>query len=239
MFNELSHLALKEELTGIVSNLNATATPYQAKVHAVYNPLAVTQYNIVPGLLGVVLTMTLVIITSLAITREYERGTMENLLATPARPLEVMVGKIIPYIFVGYIQVLLIILMSKLLLQIPTQGSIVLLLLMCLPFIAANLAVGLTFSTLATNQLQAMQGAMFFFLPSILLSGFMFPFRGMPAWAQVIGSLLPLTHFLIIVRGILLKGNGFVDVWREVLPIFYFTVFVIGIGLSRYRQTLD
>lgn len=239
VFNELANIALKEELKGPLAALNANKPPYQPIIHAVYNPLAITAYNIVPGLLGVVLTMTMVIITALALTREFERGTMENLLATPLRPLEVMIGKILPYIIIGYIQILLILVMAKFLFNVPMQGNIFLLLLLCLPFIAANLAVGLTFSTLATNQLQAVQGAIFFFLPSILLSGFMFPFRGMPEWAQWLGSVLPLTHFLVIVRGILLKGNGFLEVWREVIPILIFTVIVLAIGYKRYRQTLD
>jgi len=239
VFNELSYLALNDVLVGSLSDLKTSQPAYQTQVHAIYNPLGITQYNIVPGLLGVVLTMTLVIVTALAITREQERGTMENLLATPCRPIEVMLGKIFPYIIVGYIQMSLIIVAAKLLFAVPTQGSILLLFILSLPFIAANLAVGLTFSTLAKNQLQAVQGAMFFFLPSILLSGFMFPFRGMPDWAQVIGNCLPLTHYLVIVRGILLKGNGFLTVWPQLIPIFLFAFVILGIGLKRYRQTLD
>ncbi|NCT56110.1 MAG: ABC transporter permease [Legionella sp.] len=239
VFKELANRALDQEFDGVLSKLKAQPPPYFPMVHSVYNPLAITAYNIVPGLLGVVLTMTLVIITALAITREVERGTMENLLATPLRPIEVMVGKIVPYILVGYMQVGLILLFAKFLFHVPMQGSVLLLLVLCLPFIAANLAMGLTFSTLATNQLQAVQGAMFFFLPSLLLSGFMFPFRGMPEWAQVIGNMLPLTHFLIIVRGILLKGSGFLDVWREIIPILGFMFVVMFVGVKRYRQTLD
>ncbi|MDP1604325.1 MAG: ABC transporter permease [Legionella sp.] len=239
VFTELAPLALKEELTGPLTSLNATLPPYQPLVNAVYNPLAISAYNIVPGLLGVVLTMTMVIITALVITREYERGTMENLMATPLTRMEIMIGKILPYIMVGYAQALLILFLAWLLFAVPMQGSILLLLILCLPFIAANLAMGLTFSTLATNQLQAIQSAMFFFLPSILLSGFMFPFRGMPEWAQWIGNVLPLTHFLTIVRGILLKGNGFLDVWREIIPILVFTLTVMVIGFRRFKQTLD
>ncbi|WP_238583967.1 MULTISPECIES: ABC transporter permease [Legionella] len=239
VFIDMASLSLKEELIGPLNNLASNSTPYQPIVHAVYNPLAITAYNIVPGLLGVVLTMTMVVITTLAITKEYERGTMENLLATPLRPIEVMVAKILPYIIVGYIQVLLILMISKFLFEIPIQGSISLLLLLCLPFIAANLAMGLTFSTVATSQLQAVQAALFFFLPSMLLSGFMFPFRGMPEWAQWIGNILPLTHFLVIARGILLKGNGFLEVWPELIPILVFTLVVMLIGVKRYRQTLD
>ncbi len=239
VFKKLADIGLIENLQGVSSGLIAKRLPYLPVVHAKYNPLAITAYNIVPGLLGVVLTMTMVIITALVITREFERGTMENLLSTPLKPLEVMVGKIIPYIIVGYIQVFLILILAKLLFNVPLQGSLLLLFLMCFPFIAANLAMGLTFSTIASNQLQAVQGAMFFFLPSILLSGFMFPFRGMPEWAQWIGSMLPLTHFLVIVRGILLKGNGFFDVWQESIPIFIFMFVVMLIGFKRYRKTLD
>jgi ABC-2 type transport system permease protein len=204
-----------------------------------YNPEAVTQYNIVPGLMGVVLTMTMVVITGLAITRERERGTMENLLSMPTRPIEVMIGKIVPYILVGYIQLCLILLASRFLFHVPMLGSIGLLLGVSLLFIAANLAVGLTFSTVAQNQLQAMQMSFFFFLPSLLLSGFMFPFRGMPGWAQTLGEVFPLTHFLRIVRGILLKGNGIQDIAPQMWHIGVFTAVVLTVGVMRYRQTLD
>jgi ABC-2 type transport system permease protein len=209
------------------------------EVHAHYNPENITQFNVVPGLMGVVLTMTMVIITALAITRERERGTMENLLATPVRPFEVMVGKILPYIAVGYVQVSLILVAAKFLFDVPMVGSIALLYLISLLFIAANLAMGITFSTLAKNQLQAVQMAFFFFLPSILLSGFMFPFRGMPQWAQWVGTCLPLTHFLRIVRGILLKGNGLGEVYPEIWPLALFVAVAMAIGVKRYRQTLD
>lgn len=207
--------------------------------HAKYNPENITQFNIVPALLGVVLTMTMVIITSLAITRERERGTMESLLATPVRPVEVMIGKLLPYILVGYIQVFLILFAAKYLFYVPSAGSMLLLISCVLPFIAANLAVGLTFSSLARNQLQAVQMAFFFFLPSILLSGFMFPFAGMPKWAQMIGNCLPLTYFIRIVRGIMLKGNVFAQIWPQIWPILLFCVIAVGIGVKRYRQTLD
>lgn len=239
VFGDLANLALVEELIGPLKSLAAVSSPYQPIIHSIYNPLAITAFNIVPGLLGVVLTMTLVIITALAITREYEVGTMENLLATPLRPLEVMIGKLLPYIIVGYVQILLILMMAKFVFGVPMEGSVGLLLILCLPFIAANLSVGLTFSTLASNQLQAVQSAMFFFLPSILLSGFMFPFRGMPDWAQFLGNMLPLTHFLVIVRGILLKGNGFLEVWQEIIPILGFMFVVMFIAFKRYRNTLD
>ncbi len=239
VFSDLAHTAFKQEAIGALAYLADTKPAYTPVVHAKYNPLAITAYNIVPGLLGVVLTMTLVIITALAITREIERGTMENLLATPLKPLEVMVGKIIPYIIVGYLQVCLILFCAYFIFQVPMQGSVLLLLVLCLPYIAANLSVGLTFSTIASNQLQAVQSAMFFFLPSILLSGFMFPFHGMPSWAQFLGNLLPITHFLLIVRGILLKGSGWTDVWPEIVPIVLFTGVVMTIGILRYRRTLD
>jgi len=211
-FRILAESALNRDLAGELGYLGRAQAPLVTIVHPRFNPEAITQYNIVPGLMGVVLTMTLVIITALAITRERERGTMENLLATPVRPLEVMVGKILPYIVVGYIQMGFILVAAHLLFDVPLVGSLPLLLLVSLVFIAANLGVGLTFSTLARNQLQAMQMAFFFFLPSILLSGFMFPFRGMPVWAQRIGEVLPLTHYLRIVRGILLKGNGLLEI---------------------------
>jgi ABC-2 type transport system permease protein len=239
VFTNMANIVLNEDLTGALAPLKPPSTAYQPIIHSVYNPLAITAYNIVPGLLGVVLTMTMVIITALVITRENERGTMETLLSTPLKPLEVMAGKLIPFILVGFIQVLLILLMAKLLFSVPTEGSILLLLLLTLPFIAANLSMGLTFSTLSNNQLQAVQGAMFFFLPSILLSGFMFPFRGMPEWAQWIGNILPLSHYLVIVRGILLKGNGFSEVIYQEIPIILFTIGVLLIGFKRYRKTLD
>jgi ABC-2 type transport system permease protein len=204
-----------------------------------FNPSINTAFHIVPALMGVVLTMTMVLITALAISREFERGTMEMLLSTPLQPLEVMIGKIVPYIMVGYVQVILILSLGKLLFAITIKGSLMLLLLMCLPFISANLAMGLTFSTLARNQLQAMQSTMFFLLPSILLSGFMFPFQGMPAWAQFVGNCLPLTHFLIIVRGIIMRGNGWSEIYPEVFYILAFMLVVMLVTLRRYRHTLD
>jgi ABC-2 type transport system permease protein len=231
--------ALQHDLTGPLAFLSPENPPVDLRIHPRYNPEAVTQYNIVPGLMGVVLTMTMVVITGLAITRERERGTMENLLSMPTRPLEVMIGKIIPYILVGYVQVALILIAARFLFHVPMLGSLPLLLVVALVFIAANLAVGLTFSTVAKNQLQAMQMSFFFFLPSLLLSGFMFPFRGMPQWAQVLGEIFPLTHFLRIVRGILLKGNGIEDVMLQLWQIALFTAVALTIGVKRYRQTLD
>ena len=193
----------------------------------------------VPGLIGVILTMTMVMMTALAMTRERERGTMENLLATPAKPVEVMFGKIVPYILIGYVQVLVILVVARLLFDVPMVGSLALLSVVLVVFIAANLAVGFTFSTIARNQLQAMQLTFFFFLPSMLLTGFMFPFRGMPGWAQAIGEALPLTHFLRVVRGILLKGNGIAEVAPHLWPIALFMAVAGAVALLRYRQTLD
>lgn len=231
--------ALQNDLKGPLAFLAGSSSPVDLRVHAHYNPDAVTQYNIVPGLMGVILTMTMVLITGLAITRERERGTMENLLSMPTRPSEVLIGKIVPYILVGYIQVTLILIVARLLFNVPMFGSIPLLLLAALVFIGANLAMGITFSTIAKNQLQAMQMAFFVFLPSILLSGFMFPFRGMPHWAQMLGEILPLTHFLRVVRGILLKGNGVAEVWPNLWPIAVFAIVMLTIAVKRYRQTLD
>lgn len=231
--------SLQNDLKGSLDFLNFANTPIDLRIHTLYNPEAITQYNIVPGLMGVVLTMTMIAITALAITRESERGTMENLLSMPTRPLEVMIGKIIPYILVGYVQVSLIIAAAHFIFNVPIMGNIILLFMSALVFIIANLAVGITFSTVARNQLQAMQMSFFFFLPSLLLSGFMFPFRGMPNWAQTIGSMLPLTHFLRIVRGILLKGNGFSDIILQLWQIVLFAVVALTIAVKRYRKTLD
>jgi ABC-2 type transport system permease protein len=235
----LASSVFTRDLPGPLARLRGRDGPVNFQIHAHYNPENITQYNVVPGLMGVVLTMTMVVITALAITRERERGTMENLLATPVRPFEVMLGKILPYIAVGYIQVTLILLAARFIFGVPMVGNLALVYAVALLFIAANLAVGITFSTLAQNQLQAVQMAFFFFLPSILLSGFMFPFRGMPEWAQWIGTCLPNTHFLRIVRGILLKGNGPLEIAPEIWPLLLFLAVAMTIGVKRYRQTLD
>jgi ABC-2 type transport system permease protein len=235
----LLNAALQNDLTGPLAFLTGTSGPIDLRIHALYNPEGITQYNIVPGLMGVVLTMTMVIITGLAITRERERGTMENLLSMPTRPFEVLIGKIIPYILVGYIQVSLILAAARLIFAVPMIGSLGLLLTVSLVFIVANLAMGITFSTIARNQLQAVQMAFFYFLPSILLSGFMFPFRGMPRWAQIVGEILPLTHFLRIIRGILLKGNGPAEIAPQLWPIALFAAVALFIGVKRYHRTLD
>ncbi|MCL4469987.1 MAG: ABC transporter permease [Gammaproteobacteria bacterium] len=237
--SQLAQTALDHDLRGALQPLQGKPAPFEVRIHRRYNPEGITQYNIVPGLMGVILTMTMIMQTGLAMTRERERGTMENLLATPVRPFEVMAGKIVPYIMVGYIQVTLILLAARFVFNVPMLGNVALLYGVVLAFIAANLAVGLMFSTVAKNQMQAMQMTFFFFLPSMLLSGFMFPFRGMPEWAQNIGSVLPLTHFLRMVRGILLKGNGLAETLPHLWPIGLFLLTVVAIGLKRYRKTLD
>ncbi len=231
--------ALVHDSVGALRPLAADAPAFELRVHRRFNPEGLSRYNIVPGLVGVILTMTMVMLTGLAMTRERERGTMENLLATPVRPLEVMVGKIAPYILIGYIQIGLILGAARLLFEVPMLGSLWLLLAFIGVFVIANLAVGFTFSTIARNQLQAMQMTFFFFLPSMLLSGFMFPFRGMPHWAQQLGELLPLTHFLRIVRGILLKGSDAAAVLPELWPMLAFVAVAGAVALRRYRRTLD
>jgi len=237
--NAVAVQALQHDLVGPLRTLQPAAAPYEVRVHRRYNPEGLSRYNIVPGLIGTILTMTMVMLTSLAMTRERERGTMENLLATPVRPGEVMVGKILPYVVIGYIQLGVILGAAWLLFEVPMVGSFALLMAMIGVFIVANLAVGFTFSTLARNQLQAMQMTFFFFLPSMLLSGFMFPFRGMPEWAQGLGELLPLTHFLRIVRGILLKGNDTLQLLPELWPMLAFLAVAGVVALTRYRRTLD
>lgn len=237
--NALVPQAVSNDLPGALRGLGKVQPSFEVRVHRRYNPEGLSRYNIVPGLVGTILTMTMVMLTSLAMTRERERGTMENLLATPVRPSEVMVGKILPYVVMGYVQLGVILGAAFVLFEVPMVGSFSLLLAMIGVFIVANLGVGFTFSTVAKNQLQAMQMTFFFFLPSMLLSGFMFPFRAMPLWAQWVGEVLPLTHFLRIVRGILLKGNTFTQLWQELWPMLLFLFVAGALALMRYRQTLD
>jgi ABC-2 type transport system permease protein len=234
----VSSVAAKD-LVGPLRPLAAGVPPFEVRLHRLYNPEGITQQNIVPSLMGVILTMTMVMMTGLAMTRERERGTMENLLATPVKPLEVMTGKIVPYIFIGLIQSTIILLASRYLFHVPIAGSLVALYVVILLFVAANLTVGITLSSMAQNQLQAMQLTFFYFLPGILLSGFMFPFRGMPAWAQAVGSVVPMTYFNRLVRGILLKGNRFPDLWPDLWPLLAFTVVVMTVAVLTYRKTLD
>ena len=213
--------------------------PFQIILHARYNPEQITALNIVPGLIGLILTFSTLVITALAITREREAGTMENLLAMPVRPIEVMLGKIVPYVALGYVQVLLILTLSVVVFAVPVRGSVTLLLLALGVFIAGNLALGLTFSTVARTQMQAQQLAQFALLPSFMLSGFMFPFQGMPAWARAIGEVMPLTHALRICRGVLLKGNGLAQIWPELWPMALFALAAAAVAVRLYRETLD
>ena len=231
--------ALRDDLKGPLAQRKQSAPPFQTIVHPLYNPEGRTQYNIVPGLLGIILTMTMVLMTSMALTRERERGTYENLLAMPTHPAEIMIGKIAPNILAGMLQSVLVLLAAKLIFGVPMIGSLTLLGGVLVIFIAANLAVGYTFSTIAQTQLQAMQMMVFFLLPAILLSGFAFPFRGMPVWAQWIGEVLPVTHFLRVVRGILLKGNGPLEIWPDVWPLILFLFAALSVALLRFRRTLD
>lgn len=236
---QLPQVALVHDLTGPLAQRLGGAPPFEVRLHRRYNPEGITAYNVVPGLMGVILTMTLVMMTSMAMTRERERGTLENLLATPVRPLEMMVGKILPYVLIGYAQVLIVFGAARALFGVPMAGSFALLTAMVLLFIVATLAVGFTFSTVARSQMQSMQMTMFYFLPNMLLSGFMFPFRGMPRWAQWLGEVLPLTHFLRIVRGVMLKGAVWADVQFEALAIATFVLAASIVAMWRYRQTLD
>ncbi|MER9423363.1 ABC transporter permease [Mesorhizobium sp. M0317] len=208
-------------------------------VHQRYNPEGISQYNIVPGLLGVILQMTLVMMTSIALTRETERGTMENLLAMPSSPFEIMLGKVLPYLVVGGVQVVVVLAASKLLFAIPFTGSMSLLLTAVLVFVLALVLLGYTISTIARTQMQALQLTFFFFLPSILLSGFMFPYRGMPGWAQTFGEIFPLTHFLRITRAVMLKGAELPAVAGEIAWLVGFVALFAGVALVRFRRTLD
>ena len=231
--------ALRHELRGANRGLASSAPPFDLVVHANYNPEGRTSYNIVPGLLGVILTMTLVMITGMAMTREAEQGTLENLLAMPATASEVMLGKILPYVLVGATQTGVILLAADFLFGVPFEGSLGVLLLGVTIFVIANLALGFTFSTIARSQMQAMQLTFFFFLPSLLLSGFMFPFRGMPQWAQWLGEGFPLTHFLRIVRGVMLKDASLAQLQAPLLAMSLFTAVVVAVAMLRYRRTLD
>ena len=231
--------ALGHDLTGSLAKLQAHHAPAEIRIHRRYNPEGFTRYNIVPGLIAVILTMTGVMMTALAMTREHERGTMETLLAMPVRPIEVMSGKILPYVMIGYIQSFIIIFMAQVLFAVPVLGSLWLLSAALIAFIACNLALGFTLSASAQNQTQAIQMSMMVTLPSFMLSGFLFPFHGMPMWAQTIGSAIPATYFIRIARGILLKGNTFIEIWPNLWPLIIFMVVITGLAMKRYRRTLD
>ena len=237
--SQLPQSVARTNLTGSLTFLAGGEAPFKVHVHRLFNPEGITQYNIIPGLMGVILTMTMVLMTGLAITRERERGTMENLLAMPLKPIEVMTGKLIPYIFIGMIQSTIILLAARVVFGVPFAGSIIAIYLAALLFVGANLTVGITLSSLARNQLQAMQMTMFYFLPSMMLSGFMFPFQGMPKWAQFVGNLLPLTYFNRLIRGIFLKGNGWWDLWPDIWPLLVQVLVVMAIAVKFYRRTLD
>jgi ABC-2 type transport system permease protein len=237
--NQALTQTLARELAGPLASYRSAAAAVDVVLHRRYNPEGITRYNVVPGLLGVILTMTMVMMTALAVTREYERGTMENLLAMPVRPIEVMAGKIAPYILIGAMQVVVILVAARILFGVPFEGSPLLFVAATLLFITVNLALGFTFSTVAQNQLQAMQMSVFFLMPSILLSGFAFPFRGMPHWAQVLGECLPVTHFLRVVRGVMLKGASFDQVAAEIATLGLMLVIVGAVAMARYKVTLD
>ena len=215
------------------------AAMFDLRVHRRYNPEGSSQFNVVPALIGVILTMTMIMMTSLAVTREVERGTMENLLSTPVTPLEALVGKIAPYIGIGGVQVMIILVCAHAVFGVPVEGTALALIVGVMVFIVANLSVGITFSSVARNQTQAIQLSFFFFLPSILLSGFMFPFRGMPSWAQVVGEILPLTHFVRLIRGVMLKGYDLHAIWPHLWPLLVFTFAMLTLGAKRFRRTLD
>jgi ABC-2 type transport system permease protein len=231
--------ALKHDLEGVIAPDKAVGQPFEVVIQRRYNPEGITSYNIVPGLLGIVLSMTLVMMTALGVTRESERGTMETLLATPLRPLEVMIGKLTPYVMVGTVQATVIITVARLLFGVPMAGGWAALITGLLLFIIGSLSLGFLISTLARNQLQAMQMSFFYMLPSILLSGFLFPFRGMPDWAQWIGTIIPVTHVLRVVRGAMLKGVGIAEAAPSLLALLLFVVLVAGIAVKKYRTTLD
>lgn len=231
--------ALAHDLKGPLAARAGAPPPFEVVVHRRYNPEGVTAYNIVPGLLGVILSMTLVMMTALSMTRESERGTLESLLATPAQPLEVMAGKLAPYVLVGLAQATVILVMARLLFDVPMAGGWLALSLGMMLFITGSLALGFLMSTLARTQLQAMQMSVFYILPSILLSGFMFPFRGMPDWAQALGSLLPVTYVLRVIRGALLKGEGLAGLWPNLVALGVFVCVVTALAMLRYRRTLD
>lgn len=230
----------KEDFKGALGQFNYVATkPYSVNMHLLYNPEKITQYNIIPGLVGTILTFTLVMMTAISITRERERGTMEQLLAMPIKPYQVIAGKIVPYIFIGLIQATLIILAAKYIFSVPIYGNVGILYVVILLFIAGTIAIGVTLSSFASSQMQSMQFTLMTLLPSIFLSGFMFPFAGMPRWAQLIGQVIPLTYFVRLVRSIMLKGSSFIDLWPNIWPLIIIDVVILSIGIKFYRKTLD
>jgi len=239
ILNQAVASAIGRDTYGMLDTIAPTQSPYEVRVHRLYNPEGISRYNIVPGLIAIVLTMTCVMMTALSLTRERERGTMENLLSMPVKPIEVMAGKIAPYIIIGYIQSTIILLAAYFVFKVPILGNLFLLFIGLFIFIVSNLALGFTLSTAAKNQMQAMQSSTFLLLPSILLSGFMFPFRGMPEWAQVIGSCLPATYLIRIVRGVMLKGGSLSEIWHHMWPLCIFMIVVTTIAMRVYKTNLD
>lgn len=237
--NKIVERAITKDSYGAINLTNNNENPYEIRIHRLYNPEGLSRFNIVPGLIAIVLTITCLTMTAVSLTRERERGTMENLLSMPVKPIEVMLGKITPYIAIGYIQAAIIILAAYFLFKVPIIGNLWLLALGLLIFITCNLALGFSLSTMAENQMQAMQASVFMLLPSILLSGFMFPFRGMPEWAQYLGSILPSTYFIRLVRGVMLKGSDFYEIWPHIWPLCIFMVVITMITMKVYRRTLD
>lgn len=237
--NEIVNSGLRRDLSGSLSDLIPPPPPVDVVLHRRYNPAGITQYNIVPGLLGIILAMTMSMMTAVSITRENERGTMENLLAMPVKPLEMMVGKIAPYVIIGYAQTAVVLLAAQLVFDIPFVGSLALLIGVATLYIVVNLIIGFLFSTVARTQMQALQMTFFLLMPQILLSGFMFPFLGMPAWARFIGEALPATHFMRLVRGVMLKGATITDMLADIWPLLLIMVITGTLAMLRYRQTLD
>lgn len=237
--NTIIQSAILRDASGSLAFLSPQSSAYEIRIHKRYNPEGESRYNIVPGLIAIVLTMTCVMMTALSLTRERERGTIENILSMPVKPIEVMIGKITPYVLIGYIQAGIILTASYTIFNVPVIGSLWLLGLGLLIFIICNLALGFTLSAASTNQMQAMQSSTFILLPSILLSGFMFPFHGMPQWAQFMGSILPSTYFIRIVRGVMLKGNNFQEIWPHIWPLLLFMTALTIVTIKVYRKTLD
>lgn len=231
--------AINRDAKGQLSGIFLTNPPYEIRIHKLYNPEGLSRLNIIPGLIAIVLTMTCVIMTSLSLTKERERGTMENLLSMPVEPIEVMIGKIAPYIIIGYVQSIIILFASYFIFKVPILGNLYLLAICLLIFIICNLSLGFTLSVASKNQMQAMQSSIFILLPSILLSGFMFPFRGMPEWAQYLGSVFPSTYFIRIIRSIMLKNSSFFEIWPHIWPLFLFMLVTTFIAVNIYKKTLD
>jgi ABC-2 type transport system permease protein len=239
VIKEMLNNVFQEDFRGVLSKFNNTTTPYKINIHLLYNPEQLTQYNIIPGLIGTILTFTLVMMTAIAITRERERGTMEQLLAMPVKSYEVITGKIVPYMIIGLVQATIIVVAARYIFNVPIFGGLFILYIVILLFIIGNIAIGVTFSSLAKNQMQSMQMTQMMLLPSIFLSGYIFPFAGMPLWAQYIGQVIPLTYFIRLTRAIMLKDSSFVNLWPNIWPLLLIDIIIVVIGVTSYRKTLD